>query len=85
MSAGGKGDANDADVAAYEAKVAAYYVAANGEAGLLDKLAREAEAAAQGAVNKVEKQKAHLAEAQQSAKTLLAEAKQARKAADNAK
>jgi hypothetical protein len=83
MSAGGAGAASDPRVAIVQE------MAQSGrdftDAEKLEQLAVEAEAAADGADAKVEKQQWHLTEAEAIADELRAVADKAREAADNAK
>jgi hypothetical protein len=77
MSATARGEANDA-------KINSSLAGAFEESDKLSRLAYEAQQAYEGALAKVEKQKAHVAEAEASVKALKKVADQARKAAEKA-
>lgn len=81
MSAGGQGAANNALLSVEEVRA---IESAESQRQALEKLAREAEQAYEGALAKVDKQKAHVAAAEAEAKPLHAVATKARKAADKA-
>lgn len=81
MSATADGDAYDAGVLAEHRD---HIRAAMSDGECLSALAYEAEQAYEGALRKVEKQKAHLRAAEASAKELKKVADQARKAAEKA-
>jgi hypothetical protein len=80
MASSGKGAANDAAVDTSEPPAPG----GASEADRLAQLADEAEAAAAGALAKVDKQQGHLADAERAAKELQAVAVKARRAADKA-
>lgn len=77
MSATARGEANDV-------KINSSLAGAFEEGDKLARLAHEAQQAYEGALAKVEKQKAHVAEAEANAKALKKVADQARKAAEKA-
>ena len=84
MASSGKGAANDAAVDARDDAVGIRGYRAVDVAERLAVLADEAEAAAAGALAKVDKQRGHLADAERAAKELQAVAVKARRAAGKA-